>query len=142
LPITSDVAVLPGASTQPLEACLAHLAEAGSGTAGILAVPIRPGGQPGDSGLDDVLPTSVADVIAAFGLTGKAGETAQVMASPAGRPVSVLLLGVGDRSAAALRRAGAELGRRAADGATVATWPKAGSAASWPSARARPGRRG
>jgi leucyl aminopeptidase len=41
----------------------------------------------------------------------------------------VLLLGVGDRSAAALRRAGAELGRRIADGATAATTVVAGETA-------------
>jgi leucyl aminopeptidase len=126
LPITPDVAVLPGASTQPLEAGVSSLADAESG---ILAVPVEPGGQAGDPGLDGLLPASAADAIAAFGLTGQAGETAQVLASAAGRPVSVLLLGVGDRSAAALRRAGAELGRRAADGATVATTVVAGETA-------------
>ncbi len=41
------------------------------------------------------------------------------MATIAGQPVSLLLLGVGDRSPRALRRAGAELGRRLADGGTA-----------------------
>jgi leucyl aminopeptidase len=122
--------VLPGASTQPLDACLTQLqAGAGRPAAGVLAVPVEAGGQPGDPGLDGLLPAPAADVIAAFGLTGQAGEAAQVMASASGDPVSVLLLGVGDRSAAALRRAGAELGRRAAGGATVATTAVAGEAA-------------
>ena len=39
-----------------------------------------------------------AEAIAAYRLTGKPGETAQVMATIAGQPVSLLLLGVGDRS--------------------------------------------
>ena len=122
--------MLPGASTQPLDACLTQLqAGAGRPAAGVLAVPVEAGGQPGDPGLDGLLPAPAADVIAAFGLTGQAGEAAQVMASASGDPVSVLLLGVGDRSAAALRRAGAELGRRAAGGATVATTAVAGEAA-------------
>ncbi len=123
--------MLPGASTQPLHACLTqlHQADAGRRATGVLAVPVEAGGQPGDPGLDGLLPAPAAEVIAAFGLTGQAGEAAQVMASASGRPVSVLLLGVGDRSAAALRRAGAELGRRAADGATVATTAVAGEAA-------------
>jgi leucyl aminopeptidase len=122
--------VLPGASTQPLDACLTQLqAGAGRPAAGVLAVPVEAGGQPGDPGLDGLLPAPAADVIAAFGLTGQAGEAAQVMASASGDPVGVLLLGVGDRSAAALRRAGAELGRRAAGGATVATTAVAGEAA-------------
>ena len=118
--------MLPGASTQPLDAGVRALADA---EAGILAVPVEPGGQAGDPGLDGLLPARAADAIAAFGLAGQAGEAAQVLASASGRPVSVLLLGVGDRSAAALRRAGAELGRRAADGATVATTVVAGETA-------------
>ena len=122
--------MLPGASTQPLDACLTQLqAGAGRPAAGVLAVPVEADGQPGDPGLDGLLPAAAADVIAAFGLTGQAGEAAQVMASASGDPVSVLLVGVGDRSAAALRRAGAELGRRAAGGATVATTAVAGEAA-------------
>jgi leucyl aminopeptidase len=124
LPITFDVAVLPGASTQPLDACLAHLADAESP---LLAVPVEAGGHAGDPGLDGLFP--VRDTIAAFGLTGQAGESAEVVASASGRPVSVLLLGLGDRSAAALRRAGATLGRRVAGGATAATAAVAGEAA-------------
>jgi hypothetical protein len=127
LPITSDVTVLPGASTQPLDACVSSLASAESGVR-LLAVPVEPGGLT-EPGLDELLPASAADAIAAFGLTGKAGEAALVPASVAGRAVSVLLLGVGDRSAAALRRAGAELGRRVADGATAATTVVAGEPA-------------
>ena len=98
--------MLPGASTQPLDAGISALADAESG---ILAVPVEPGGQAEDPGLDGLLPGGAADAIAAFGLTGQAGEAAQVLASASGRPVRVLLLGVGDRSAEALRRAGAGL---------------------------------
>ena len=119
--------MLSGASTQPLDACVSSLAEAESGV-GLLAVPVEPGGRT-EPGLDELLPVSAADAIAAFGLTGKAGQAALVPADVAGRVVSVLLLGVGDRSAAALRRAGAELGRRVADGAVAATTAVAGESA-------------
>ena len=121
-------AVLPGASTQPLDACVSALA-AGPDPVGILAVPVEAGGQPGDPALDALLPAGSAEAITAFGLTGRAGEAAQVLTSVSGRPLRVLLLGVGDRSAAALRRAGAELGRRIADSTAAATTAGACTAA-------------
>jgi ethanolamine utilization microcompartment shell protein EutS len=86
---------------------------------------VEPGGRT-EPGLDERLPVSAADAIAAFGLTGNPGEAALIPANVAGRAVSVVLPGVGDRSAAALRRAGAELGRRVADGAVAATTAAAG----------------
>jgi leucyl aminopeptidase len=136
LPITTDVALLPGASQRPLDAYVSSLASGGSGPADLLAVPVEavpvePGGVHNhgthnsgavvDPTLDELLAVNTADVIAAYKLTGRAGEAAQTMASIAGRAVSVLLLGVGDRSPRALRRAGAELGRRIADGGTATT---------------------
>ena len=92
--------MLPGASTQPLDAGISALADAESG---ILAVPVEPGGQAEDPGLDGLLPGSAADAIAAFGLTGQAGEAAQVLASASGRPVT--------RAAARLAPRGASAGR-------------------------------
>ncbi len=80
--------MLPGASTQPLDAGISALADAESG---ILAVPVEPGGQAEDPGLDGLLPGGAADAIAAFGLTGQAGEAAQVLASASGRPVTGLV---------------------------------------------------
>ena len=74
-----------------------------------------------DPALDELLAAPAADAVAAYRLTGRAGEVAQVLASAGGRPLSVLLVGVGDRSPQSLRRAGAELGRRVADGASAVT---------------------
>jgi leucyl aminopeptidase len=142
LPITADVVALPGASQRPLGAYISALGGAGDGPAEFLVVPVEPGrpppdgagpsGGPGGAGaaggaglatvdpaLDGLLPASLAEVSAAYQLTGRAGEAAQVLATIAGRPVTVLLLGVGDRSGPALRRAGAELGRRIAGGGTA-----------------------
>jgi leucyl aminopeptidase len=124
LPITTDVIALPGASARPLAAYVASLASGEADPADILCTPVQPDGPDGpraDPALDELLPVTAAEAIAAYRLTGKAGEAAQAMATIAGRPVSLLLLGVGDRSPRALRRAGAELGRRLADGGTATT---------------------
>jgi leucyl aminopeptidase len=121
LPITTDVTLLPGASQRPLSAYISSLASGEAEPADFVAVPVEPGGLATDPALDEVLQVSAAEVIAAFRLTGKAGESAQTVATIAGRAVSVLLLGVGDRSLRALRRAGAELGRRIARGGTAVT---------------------
>jgi leucyl aminopeptidase len=132
LPITTDVALLPGASRRPLEAYISSLAPDEVGPANLIAVPVEPGaaesggGAGTDPALDELLAISTADAIAAYRLTGRAGEAAQTMATIAGRAVSVLLLGVGDRSPRSLRRAGAELGRRIADGGTATTSVVAG----------------
>jgi leucyl aminopeptidase len=138
LPITADVVALPGASQRPLSAYISALAGAADDPVELLVAPVEPGspargdpalpsgtGGPGPAGasidpaLDGLLPASLAEVSAAYQLTGRAGEAVQLLAAIAGRPVPVLLLGVGDRSKSALRRAGAELGRRIADGGTA-----------------------
>jgi leucyl aminopeptidase len=123
LPITTDVVALPGASQRPLGAYLASLAGAQAQPPDFVAAAVEPGDPDpaADPALDELLSASAADAVAAYHLTGRAGETAQVLASVAGRAVSVLLVGVGDRSPRSLRRAGAELGRRIADGATAVT---------------------
>ena len=128
MPITTDVVALPAASQRLLGAYLASLAGDGAGDhedgrPDFLAVPVAPGdtGPVLDPALDDLLPASAADTAAAYQLTGRAGETALVPATVAGHVVSALLIGVGDRSPRSLRRAGAELGRRIADGATAVT---------------------
>jgi leucyl aminopeptidase len=129
LPIRTDVVLLAGAGQRPLEAYISALAQAGTDSGELLVVPVEPAGghagpaQPGaavDPALDGLLAISIADAVAAYRLTGQAGEAAQTMATISGRPARVLLLGVGDRSPRALRRAGAELGRRIADGGTAA----------------------
>jgi leucyl aminopeptidase len=131
LPITTDVVALPGASARPLAAYLASLASGEADPADILCAPVQsdgPAGPQADPALDELLPVSAADAVAAYRLTGQAGEAAQAVATVAGQPVSVLLLGVGDRSPRALRLAGAELGRRLADGGTATASVVAGEA--------------
>jgi len=120
---------LPGAGPRPLGAYISSLAVGEADPPDFLVVPVEPDGELSDPALDDLLPASAADAVAAYRLRGRAGETAQVLASTGGRAVSVLLLGVGDRSARSLRRAGAELGRRIAEGASAVTSVVAGETA-------------
>ena len=110
------MAALPGASPRLLGAYLASLTGDAASRPDFLAVAVDPAGdapsqgQVADPVLDEVLPGPAADVIAAYRLTGRAGEMAQVLATVGGQALSVLLVGVGDRSARSLRRAGGELG--------------------------------
>jgi leucyl aminopeptidase len=90
------------------------------GAAPVIVVPVEPGDPPAvDPALDDLLPGGAAAAIAAYKLAGQPGESAQALAMVAGQAVTVLLLGVGDRSPRSLRRAGAELGRRMSGGGTA-----------------------
>ncbi|WP_039821077.1 leucyl aminopeptidase [Nocardiopsis halophila] len=70
-----------------------------------------PGALP--DGLDARLPAPLAELIAHYELTGRAGETAQFAADLGGGLVRVALLGVGEGTAADLRTAGAALARLA-----------------------------
>ncbi len=80
--------------------------------ADLLVVAVGQGGEvAADETLDSVLGASAADVIATSRLTGKAGQSASAVARHNGTLTRVLFLGVGTRSAAALRRSGGELGR-------------------------------
>jgi len=123
LPITTEVAALPGASPRLLGAYLESLTGEAASRPDFLAVAVTPGadGPVTDPALDGLLPAPAADVIAAYHLSGRAGEIAHVLATVGGRPLSVLLVGVGDRSPQSLRRAGGELGRRVAAGPTAVT---------------------
>jgi leucyl aminopeptidase len=78
----------------------------------LMIVPVGPDGQvAADEALDAMLVLPAAEVVTAAQLTGKAGQSAQVAARVGQRTVRIVFLGVGDRSARALRRAGGELGR-------------------------------
>ena len=81
----------------------------------LIAVPVQAGElEQGRPELDPFLAAGSAAVIAAADLTGKAGEVAEAAVRLGGRDSRVAFLGIGDGSPRALRRAGAELGRRAA----------------------------
>src|SRR5450755_2139477 len=121
MPIASHVTLLPGAGPCPGGDYLAAMADGTGAPADLVAVAVEAGGALlADARLDAVLPASAAEVVAAYQLTGKAGEVAETIARVGTVAVRVVFLGVGDRSARALRRAGAELGRRVADGKTTA----------------------
>ena len=70
------------------------------------------------SGLDSLLPVPAEQLLAAFGHGGTAGEVAESAVAAGGQALRVAFLGLGDGSAAALRRAGAEAGRRCRAGKT------------------------
>ncbi|HTP16425.1 MAG TPA: leucyl aminopeptidase family protein [Streptosporangiaceae bacterium] len=115
--IVTGVSLLPQAGPQPVGGYLAAAAEGASEPADLIAVAVQEDGSgPADFGLDERLPASAAEIIACLGLTGMAGEAADTIARIGQRAVRVVFLGVGDQSPAALRRAGASLGRQVADG--------------------------
>jgi leucyl aminopeptidase len=122
MPITADVTITAGAGPSPAGACLSAMAAGTVPVAGLVAVPVTAGGQPpADPGLDSFLGVTAAQAAAAYQLTGKPGETAQTIARVGQAPVRIVFLGVGDQSARALRRAGAELGRLVTGGAQAGT---------------------
>ena len=93
----------------------------------LIAVPVRLDAAQQDwPELGHLLPAGSAAVMAAAGMTGKAGEVAEAAVRLGAGSSRVLFLGTGDGSPRALRRAGAELGRRAARGKTVAASAIAG----------------
>ncbi|HEY2549325.1 MAG TPA: leucyl aminopeptidase family protein [Streptosporangiaceae bacterium] len=133
MPLTADVTITAGAGPSPAGACLSAMAAGTAPVAGLVAVPVTAGGQPpADPGLDSFLGVTAAELAAAYQLTGKPGEIAQTMARVGQAPVRIVFLGVGDQSARALRRAGAELGRLVTgvseSAAAVATAVAAGTA--------------
>jgi leucyl aminopeptidase len=74
---------------------------------------------PASAGLDQLLPVPAATLLAAYGHAGEPGELAESVLRAGQKAVRVIFAGVGDRSPAALRRAGAEAGRRCRDGKTA-----------------------
>jgi leucyl aminopeptidase len=133
MPITADVTITAGAGPSPAGTCLSAMAAGTAPPASLVAVPVTAGGQPpADPGLDSFLGVTAAQAAAAYQLTGKPGEIAQTMARVGQAPVRIVFLGVGDQSARALRRAGAELGRLVARASqpvsAVATVVAAGTA--------------
>ncbi len=111
----------------PVISTVSPLGGAGLGTAGdylraaaagrfelpdLVVIPVGADGEvPADAALDLLLPVPAAEVARAVQLNGKAGQLAQTAAGAGDTTVRIVLLGVGDRSASALRRAGGELGR-------------------------------
>jgi leucyl aminopeptidase len=80
--------------------------------ADIVVVPVDAGGEVvADDALDSALAIPAKEIVAAAGLTGKAGQHVQAVVRVGDATVRVVFVGVADRSPGALRRAGAEIGR-------------------------------
>jgi leucyl aminopeptidase len=112
MPVMCSIIPLGPESPRPagefLRAVGAGLAE----PADIVAVPVAAGGDVGaDDALDALLAVPAAEIVASARMSGKAGQIVPAAVQVAGATLRVIFLGVGDRSAAALRRAGSELGR-------------------------------
>jgi leucyl aminopeptidase len=91
---------------------LQALAVGAAVAADVVVVCVGAGGEiEADDALDGVLPAPAQEIVAAAQLAGQAGQVSQVLAKAGEHAVRVVFLGVGDRSAGALRRAGGELGR-------------------------------
>jgi leucyl aminopeptidase len=131
LPVDIEVTTVAAAGPHPLDDYLAG--PGGTGDVHVIAVPVRrqqgrpaAGNDDGDgwrcvTGIETEVLTSAtgmsaAEVIAAYELSGKAGETARVPARTAAGIIRLILLGVGDSSPADLRRAGAALARQVEPG--------------------------
>jgi leucyl aminopeptidase len=122
MPITSTVTAQAGTGPSTSGAYLAGMAAGSCEPVDLIVVPVRVGGEiAADPELDAVLGVRAVDAVAACQLNGKAGQTAQVVAQAGQATVRVAFLGTGDRSARALRRAGAELARMLAPGGSAVT---------------------
>src|SRR6266567_1782680 len=111
----------------PVIGTLTALSRPGLGTAGdyleavragdiepadLVVVPVGTGGElAADAALDALLPPGAAEVVTTAQHTGQAGQAVHAVARAGEATVRIVFLGVGDRSANALRRAGGELGR-------------------------------
>lgn len=107
MPVTSAVITLKpdgaGSAGDHVRAVKAGRSEA----ADLLVVPVGADGALAvDETLDSVLGVSPVDVVAAAQLSGAAGQVASAVAKLGDAVLRVLFVGVGDRSASDLRRAG------------------------------------
>jgi leucyl aminopeptidase len=121
LPIATAVILLPAAGPSLLGDYLTSLAQPTADPPDLIALPVS--AEPADgalAGLDPVLPAPAAEVIARLDVSGQAGDVAETIARVGPHTLRVAFVGVGDGSPAALRRAGAELGRRLAGGKSAA----------------------
>jgi leucyl aminopeptidase len=112
MPITTTVTALDRSGPNTVGDYLACVEAGSCEPADLIVVPVEAGGVVGsDRRLQAALGVDASDVRAACQLTGKAGQSAQVVAHVGDAAVRVAFLGISDRSARALRRAGGELGR-------------------------------
>jgi leucyl aminopeptidase len=122
LPLSVGATLLPRLGSPPLEAYLLAISAGEAEPPDLIAVGVAVGADElVCEQLDALLPASAGQLLAAYGHAGRPGEITESAIAAGGHVVRVLFLGVGDRSGQALRRAGAELGRRCRDGKIAVT---------------------
>jgi leucyl aminopeptidase len=118
LPIDTRLTAVVTLGPQPLATYLAGLGGGVDGATGPIVLPVQ-GAE--TAGIDSYLGAPAAEVIARCEATGKAGDLSGAVTGPADGPGPFLFLGLGDESPAAMRKAGAAVGRRAAPGRVLVT---------------------
>ena len=121
MPINTQLIAVPTHGPRPLAGYLAGLdggAPGGAGAPAPIVVPVQ-GAE--SAGIDSYLGAPAADVIARCEATGQAGDLTSAVIGAGGIPGPFLFLGLGDGSPAAMRKAGAAVGRRVAPGQTLVT---------------------
>jgi leucyl aminopeptidase len=117
LPIDIGLTAIPAAGPQPLAAFLAGPARGGP-AADLIVLPAQ---QLAAAGIDSYLAVPAAELAAHGETAPAAGEFSAAVPGRPGGPGPFLLLGLGDGTPAAMRAAGAAIGRRAAAGRTILT---------------------
>jgi leucyl aminopeptidase len=129
LPLTVRASLLSPPGELPFQSYLSDLMAGEADPPDLLFVGVRadedaePGaGDPAatQAGLDSLLPVPAPKLLAAYGHGGAPGELAETAVAAGGQTLRVAFLGIGDGTPAALRRAGAEAGRRCRGGKTAA----------------------
>jgi leucyl aminopeptidase len=121
LPIDTQLIAVASHGPRPLAGYLAGpdgRAQGAAGAAGPIVVPVQ-GAE--SAGIDSYLGAPAADVIARCEATGGAGDLTSAVIGAVAGPGPFLFLGLGDGSPAAMRKAGAAVGRRVAPGRTLIT---------------------
>ncbi len=121
MPIDTQLIAVATHGARPLAGYLAGPDGGAHGATGAprpIVVPVQ-GAE--SAGIDSYLGAPAADVIARCEATGNAGDLTSAVIGANGGPGPFLFLGLGDGSAAAMRKAGAAVGRRVAPGRTMIT---------------------
>ena len=121
MPIDTQLIAVASHGPRPLAGYLAGpdgRAQGLAGAAGPIVVPVQ-GAE--SAGIDSYLGAPAADVIARCEATGNAGDLTSAVIGAGGGPgpFLFLFLGLGDGSPAAMRKAGAAVGRRVTPGRTM-----------------------
>jgi leucyl aminopeptidase len=119
LPIDTQLIAVATHGPRPLASYLAGLdggAPGGTSAPAPIVVPVQ---EAESAGIDSYLGAPAAEVIARCEATGQAGDLTGAVIGAGGALGPFLFLGLGDGSPAAMRKAGAAVGRRVAPGHTL-----------------------